>query len=862
MSKSTLRPIQSRDNTNDLLFRANVHLARLEPEKALPLYTKVLYETSPGHACAFLNRSLTYIALGYPELAAMDAYRAAISTDALRQCFSISADARLRDMGKYFRAEKLHIQSEVLWTTSPECHVGPGWLQSSLASIVLGMDVAPDIKDQKPLCNRLEIRALYRLAGALRECGGGAVREALDILSDVCRKYKLTPMEKRDFHELGNQMLGEVSIMLESDTSAYNSQGEAKSGYWKDMETRRTTVTREIYPWNIYEPDYRDNDVIAELQEYMDIITEPCIAEYFESYTGEAPALGLVANRDIDPKEVVLEEFSILQVATESMAWSQKYFCDGCAAALVLPNEYVDRIYSRPRGWSPLAHSFSSLPTNKNTSDGDNQSDTDAPEFSQQQQKDPGSFPSPPRAPTALRSLTPSPPQMRPGEAEFRLCSCCGEVAFCSRECEVQCSAFHSPLCTTWTEPELRETHRNKKVWTSTIDDLNGDLGHHPKMHCIHDLLFIRLVAIAIESGTHPLALNEVRYLNGGLWPRPVPPLSPAHLDPSILYNNSQTTPSLPATNRKSLPWSFESHIVRPLRYLARLGIDPHHMFQDLEKWDGWVINTLYAKIEHSVRVTRGPRRVKVYDESGDVVLLGGRGGCNFWERVRDAESTMRMGEEQDRGVYNEEEERKKDMGERRRRDDEVWIGSLHPVLSMIGFADEIRGEKANVTIEEGEKVKCVPFSATLSNHDTVGAGSENKTMEDFGVDVAEDADTDTAMQDTESVDLVPKSPLVQSGRLATATTPTEQVEAEFVPDSPLPSRRRVAIRAGERILRSRLDDADEEIERRARSDGDECMDTDMKTDNDEATDVVREGQGEERALGAEWDDHDGAMME
>lgn len=881
MIKSTLRLIHSRDSTNDLLFRANAHLAGQEPEKALPLYTKVLYETSPGHACAFLNRSLAYIALGYPELATMDAYRAAISTDALRPCPSILADARLRDMGKYFRAEKLHIQSGAVWTSSPECHVGPGWLQSPLASIVLGMDVGPDIKDQEPLCNGLEIRALYRLAGALRACGGGAVREALDILSDVCKKYKLTPMERRDYYDLGNQMLDEVSIMLESDRSPYDSQGKAKSGYWKGLETRTAMVTREVYPWNVFEPDYRDNDVITQLQEYTDTVAKPCIAEYFQSYTGQAPAIGLVAARDINPQEVVLEESSILQVTTESMAWSEKYFCDGCAAALVLPNEYLDRIYSRPRGWSPLAASSSSLSTNKNTSNGDIQSDTDAPAFSQLQQKDPGSFPSPPRSPTAPRTPTPSPPQMRPGEADFRLCSSCGEVAFCSDECEVQCSAFHNPLCTTWTESELREAHRNKKAWNSTIDDPNGDLSHHPKMRCIHDLLFIRLVAIAIESDGHPLALNEVRYLNGGLWPRPVPSLSPAHLDPSNLYGHTTTPPPQPATNRKSLPWSFESHVVRPLRYLARIGIDPHLLFQDLEKWDGWVINTLYAKIEHSVRVTRGLRRAKVYDESGDVVWLGGRGGPNFLERIRDAESAVRLGE-QDRGVYQEEEEREKDREDRRRRDNEVWIGSLHPVLSMVSFADEERGERANVNIVEGGKVECVAFSAALSNLDTVSPGSEIKTVEDFDIDVAiptstgnppstphpgivaADADMDTAMQDPEQLDLIPERPLIQTGRLATATTPVEEVAAELVPDGPLPSRGPVAIRDGERILRSRLDDAQVPMGRCAHRDGDEATDTDVNKGNDEATSRVKEGQGDERASGAEGegDALDGVRME
>ena len=934
MARSTLRLIHSRDSTDDLLFRANAHLAGHEPDKALPLYTKVLYETSPGHVCAFLNRSLAYIALGYPELASMDAFRAAVSADATRPTTSIMADTRLRAIAKYFRAETLHKGSGAVWTTPPECYVGPGWLQSPLASIVIGKDVAPDIKIRDPICNELEIRALYRLVGALRECGGGAVREALDILSDVYKKYTLTPMEKHWFDDLGNQILDEIAIMLETDKSPHNSQGELKSRYWKDLEAKTTMVTREVYPWNKHESDYLDDHAFGQLQEYTDLIAKPCIAEYFQSSADEAPTVGLVAARDIYPGEVVLTESSILHVATESMAWSDNYFCDGCGAALLLPNDYLDGIYSRPRGWSPLAASFASQSTHKNTSDEDNGSETDVPVFSQQQQKDPDSFPSPPRPPTPPKPPTIPPHRARRDEADFRLCPSCGEVAFCTDECAVQSSAFHNPLCTTWTESDLREAYRIKRAWTSTVDLSDPDITNHPKKHCIHDLLFVRLIAIAIETNTHPLDLNEVRYLNGGLWPRPIHPpppppdqdlytpqpqssVHPYPADPSNPSNPSYTSPTPPSLppqpteNRKSLPWSFESHVLRPLRYFARIGIDTDLMFNELAKYDGWVILTLYAKIERSVRVERGgvrskPGRWKRYDWGGDVVGVGegegkkkGEGvmGQGEGEGEEKRERMMRQGEGEGRGEgqkqgegegegEGEEEmqgdgdgERKIDIDDRekdlrstglRGAGNEVWIGSLHTVLSMIGFANEERGERPNVRIREGAKVECVAFSTTstsTTSTDSVDGGAETENQiavvedgdgdgdvtdhvgsaspmrdqdrdqdqdVDQDVDVGVGGDVDTAVreevdismkeeieeetEEEEEVDFIPDSPLVSSGRAATVVIPMEKEEEEeeeeeeevdlIIPDSPLPRRAKVAIRAGERILRPRREDA------------------------------------------------------
>ena len=65
------------------MVRANKALSSHRPQEAIQKYTEVLYKLSPGHVCAFLNRSMAYVDEGYYELAVMDAYRACVGASEL-----------------------------------------------------------------------------------------------------------------------------------------------------------------------------------------------------------------------------------------------------------------------------------------------------------------------------------------------------------------------------------------------------------------------------------------------------------------------------------------------------------------------------------------------------------------------------------------------------------------------------------------------------------------------------------------------------------------------------------------------------------------------------------------------------------
>ena len=83
--EKNLRLVHAPESFCDVMVRANIALVNDRPEKAIHLYTEVLYKLSPAHVCAFLNRSMAYIQDGYYELAVTDAYRACITASELRK---------------------------------------------------------------------------------------------------------------------------------------------------------------------------------------------------------------------------------------------------------------------------------------------------------------------------------------------------------------------------------------------------------------------------------------------------------------------------------------------------------------------------------------------------------------------------------------------------------------------------------------------------------------------------------------------------------------------------------------------------------------------------------------------------------
>ena len=707
MPRPPLKLIHPHGSADDLLFRGNTELAAGHPERALEFYTKVLYEVCPGHICAFLNRALAYVALGYPELAVMDAYRATGICNQIRYTHPSRHSFKFKRMCKevetYMRSEKLHLKSGDPWTQAPGCFVGSGWLSSSLAMIVLTpscepVDISgnpqdiktnqqwlklgeqeittnpqgseanplgikanspPEIKveppkiqnipqsgmvaltaDQKILksWDEFRIRAKYRLCGALWYCGHGARSNALEFIDTIKASlsgtvrpwpYDLSPLQQRDFLLLSDHIKRDIEKDLEADRNATKAM----------MKWKLTHVNRVEYPWNIYAPDWSLTDHVEELENFTNAYVEPCKEPSVETRSSTGVVSRATATADILSGDTIFTEQTVLQVTTTGSLSNSGFFCDTCATCIVI---------------SDKSQHQTPLPKSRMQVDAGAVRD-DSHYF--QHDKELHRTTMPQTLPQVKLDL----------EIDLYHCNLCMKAVFCCRECFDNAGGFHAELCETGVEAEIRSSY-HQKAWKLTQEDLEA-VGNntlmHPKARCLYDLLLVRIYGMATVRNKNPLSLPEVRWLPGDF--RGAAALQKVtEGEDQIFHPASALTDD--QRKRKTLPWTFINNVRLPFSYLRSMNIDP---IMDLHLADGWMINTLFAKIMHSTRITHGARYAKRYDDAGKLA----------YETLLPPEKFKR----------------------------EVWVGTISPTFSLIGVADESIGEKPNVKAIEGNLVKCVP---------------------------------------------------------------------------------------------------------------------------------------------------------
>ncbi|MCJ1286612.1 hypothetical protein MMC26_005958 [Xylographa opegraphella] len=330
MANTTLRSVHGLERADELLFRGNTELVAGRSDQALQIYTKVLYEVSPGHVCAFLNRAMAYIALGYPELGVTDAYRAAITCQRLRTANNPTPqmESECREIEKYLLADKLHYVTEELWTSHSDGHIGSGWLHTELARIVFAPEIDFSLGNEIPW-DALEIRALYRMCGALFQCGLGAKSDSLGLISDALnadkRVYDFTDRERRTFQALGDEVLKDCVTDLSRDVEFTR----------EVMRAKTALMHRVLYPWDTRLRDLGSPKDVEELAAYVDFAASSYTIRVDRPTPDSGLMLKLVASRDIHFNELILSEEGVLQVTTARPATTQGSFCDNCAAVMI-----------------------------------------------------------------------------------------------------------------------------------------------------------------------------------------------------------------------------------------------------------------------------------------------------------------------------------------------------------------------------------------------------------------------------------------------------------------------------------------------------------------------------------------------
>ena len=428
-------------------------------------YTKQLF-LCPYDPRIYIRRAECHEELRYPDLAAGDAYKALLLTDEVED-------------GEFYEQVREALASGE--------HSGQYRGQMLLA-------IDPELDNPLLLVARkAAVSAYIILTRALTACGD--MRAAFDFAERGLESYPEDQRLQHLFTNIGSQQ-----------------QSQLKDGVRLNPKIdlpRAGLARREIYPWNIHEPNRFSDDVIsflnAELQSCssnceIKMVDLPLLSNVSAHALGHSQGkngkktrtirqLGLFATRTITPGEVVLLEPSILTANNRLL----DPLCDACSAPL------------------------------------------------------------PPLSP----------------ESPLPTCDSCADIYFCSDTCLDRAQEmYHPAIC-----------------GIEDFDVVAKDPSAAAATSSLYLLLVARTMAMAITQDKHPLELPQVKYLWGDF-----------------------TLPS--ASAQRDLPFNFETNIAQPIHVLIKMDIDPFAAMT-LERFDFWVLNTLFAKFRGVASAKMNPHTLR-----------------------------------------------------------------------------------------------------------------------------------------------------------------------------------------------------------------------------------------------------------
>ncbi|KAK0646589.1 hypothetical protein B0T16DRAFT_458492 [Cercophora newfieldiana] len=277
---------------------------------------------SPYDLILYLDRAVVYSELGYPDLAAGDAYRALLLTDeACDEGFEYHEQAR--------EALEKYVQES---PESPPDVLHHGSLVDGASGMVGGHRESAD-GEQPPSYQQLASLASARCFQIL----------SLSLLLCGCLKSALNFCERGLGVVPGNKELTEIRGYIEQVARRRLRMKPDESVDINDLPDRGV-VRREIYPWNTHEPDRFSDESLSFLNKHLSTMAPKCAVKVSilpallegEINTDDyeiiptCSQLGLFAKEDIAPGEPVLREYSLLTANNRL----KESCCDACGTEL------------------------------------------------------------------------------------------------------------------------------------------------------------------------------------------------------------------------------------------------------------------------------------------------------------------------------------------------------------------------------------------------------------------------------------------------------------------------------------------------------------------------------------------------
>ncbi|KAI9817864.1 MAG: hypothetical protein M1827_000983 [Pycnora praestabilis] len=292
--------------------------------------TRSLHE-SPYDLVLYIQRSSAYEHLGFPDLAAGDAYRALLLTDEVHDECSEYHEQAGEALQNYRRAQLKGWQSR-----SNDYHANGQILENEIGEMHLEGDGPEhdsgknnDDGERRKLALRYSLTCYQVLARSLSKCG--CFKSAFDF----CKRGLIAFPEDETLSSERDHILKTNRHTQKAQDSEWD---EAKFNLI-DLPDQGS-VRRELYPWNDHEPDRFSTESLQFLNNEMSQVAPKCevLATTLPLLTDHGEArdsppikqLGIFATEDIAQGEVVLQEMSILTANNRL----HESLCDACSSAL------------------------------------------------------------------------------------------------------------------------------------------------------------------------------------------------------------------------------------------------------------------------------------------------------------------------------------------------------------------------------------------------------------------------------------------------------------------------------------------------------------------------------------------------
>ncbi|CAK7263838.1 hypothetical protein SEPCBS119000_000703 [Sporothrix epigloea] len=502
----------------------------------------------PYDLVLYLRRAVIYTDMGYPDLAASDAFRA------VRLCYEIIDEkAYYKQAFQAIRGYAVIVDAKDEPAGLPRVMRGVTLEQSSATSNDEPQpDEEPDPYKPKPFAdyiaddnsdsnsvwndeskwNNYRSRTdsnfiddpLFPLCVKLASIARTRCHQiiALNLLLCGCLGSAYEICEDGLEDDPGNRELLQIKALVDT---AGRQRLRQSGGHDDDYDPAdlpdRGFARREVYPWNTFEPHRCSDASLAFLNEQLAKVAPKCevravqlpvLSAQHSSECAAAPEnwqLGIFAKEPIAAGEVVLREYSVLTASNRNKAEA----CDACG--------------------------FDILSDTKNAGDKENSS--------------------------VDRSIS---------------CNDCCAV-YCDEECYDQALGAYRTRNFCWEDFASPD-----KKW-----------GPRDANDTLYLLLATRVLTMAERQRHHPLELKEVKYLWGDFVPAATNAQGAISSNDLSPYSPEVVAMAAAGGNPPaawSLPFDFTDHIIKPLVFMDVSGVD---IYCNPVKRDAWVLNTLFAKL-------------------------------------------------------------------------------------------------------------------------------------------------------------------------------------------------------------------------------------------------------------------------